>query len=45
MGSALFFFRPIWVYCDERYFKSKYLKDEAFCKTLKELDNRKPIVF
>jgi hypothetical protein len=34
---------PTWVHYDVRCYEQKYLKDEYFCKTLKDLDNRKPI--
>ncbi|HEV2800508.1 MAG TPA: peptidoglycan-binding domain-containing protein [Pyrinomonadaceae bacterium] len=34
---------PTWVHYDVRCYDQKYLKDEYFCKTLKDLDNRKPI--
>ena len=34
---------PTWVHYDVRCYEPKYLKDEAFCTTLKELDNRRPI--
>lgn len=36
---------PTWVHYDVRCYESKYLKDEMFCTTLKQLDNRKPIRF
>jgi len=36
---------PTWVHYDVRSYEPKYLKDEMFCTTLKELDNRKPILF
>jgi hypothetical protein len=34
---------PTWVHYDVRSYERKYLDDKFFCKTLKELDNRKPI--
>lgn len=34
---------PTWVHYDVRCYQQKYLKDEYFCKTLKDLDNKKPI--
>lgn len=34
---------PTWVHYDVRCYEQKYLKDEFFCKTLKDLDNKKPI--
>ena len=36
---------PTWVHYDVRCYEPKYLKDDAFCTTLKELDDRKPIAF
>jgi len=36
---------PTWIHYDVRCYEAKYLKDGAFCKTLKALDNRKPIRF
>jgi len=36
---------PTWIHCDVRCYEARYLKDEAFCKTLKALNNRKPIRF
>jgi len=36
---------PTWVHYDVRCYEPKYRKDQAFCTTLKELDNRKPIAF
>jgi hypothetical protein len=36
---------PTWVHYDVRCYEPKYLKDEMFCTTLKQLDNRKPIRF
>jgi len=36
---------PTWVHYDVRSYEPKYLKDEMFCTTQKELDNRKPILF
>ena len=34
---------PTWVHYDVRCYRRRYLKDEYFCKTLKALDNKKPI--
>ncbi|MCA1556165.1 MAG: peptidoglycan-binding protein [Acidobacteria bacterium] len=34
---------PTWVHYDVRCYEQKYLKDEFFCTTLKDLDNKKPI--
>ena len=36
---------PTWVHYDVRCYEPKYLKDEYFCKTLKQLNNRRPIRF
>ena len=36
---------PTWVHYDVRSYEPKYLKDEWFCKNLKQLDNRKAIRF
>ena len=36
---------PTWIHYDVRCYESKYLKDEAFCTTLKALNDRKPIAF
>ena len=34
---------PTWVHYDVRCYEQKYLKDQYFCTTLKDLDNKKPI--
>lgn len=34
---------PTWVHYDVRCYEARYLKDEFFCKTRAQLDNRKPI--
>jgi len=34
---------PTWVHYDVRCYEAKYLRDEAFCTTQKELDQRKAI--
>lgn len=36
---------PTWVHYDVRCYEPKYLGDEMFCTTLKQLDNRRPIRF
>ncbi|MBE0622810.1 MAG: peptidoglycan-binding protein [Burkholderiales bacterium] len=36
---------PTWVHYDVRCYEPKFLKDEAFCTSLKELNNRRPIAF
>jgi hypothetical protein len=36
---------PTWIHYDVRCYEPKYLKDEAFCTSLKELNNRRPITF
>lgn len=36
---------PTWVHYDVRCYGPEYLKDEWFCTTPKQLDNRKPIRF
>lgn len=34
---------PTWIHYDVRCYDTKYLRDDAFCTTLKALDNRLPI--
>lgn len=34
---------PTWVHYDVRCYEQKYLKDEFFCTTQRDLDNKKPI--
>lgn len=36
---------PTWIHYDVRCYEAKYLGDDAFCTTLKALDNRKRIRF
>lgn len=36
---------PTWIHYDVRCYEPKYLRDEAFCTTLKGLDNRKRLRF
>jgi hypothetical protein len=36
---------PTWVHYDVRCYEQLYLKDDAFCTTLKKLNKRKPIRF
>lgn len=36
---------PTWIHYDVRCYEAKYLRDEFFCTTLKELDRRLPIQF
>lgn len=36
---------PTWIHYDVRCYEAKYLRDEAFCRTLRGLNNRKPIRF
>ena len=36
---------PTWVHYDVRCYEARYLQDDWFCRTLKDLDARKPVRF